>query len=98
MYNILHKKNSNYPQGGRGGGGGVDTSNIQPVELVYMDFAFYNVTFIHSFTSMITAVCVKTRMLWVFSTAYKRAPVRIIHFILTTLMNEQHPFKRVRVD
>ena len=68
-------------------GGGVDTTNIQPVELVYMDFAFYNVNSILVITSMITVVCAKTRMLWVFSTAYKRSPVRIIHFILTKLMN-----------
>ena len=80
------------------GGGGVDTSNIQPVEHVYIDSAFYNVTSIHGFISMITVVCVKTRMLWVFSTASKRAPVRITQFILTKMMNEQHLFKRVRVD
>ena len=79
-------------------GGGVDTSNIQPVELVYIDFAFYNVTSIHVFTSMFIVVCAKTRMLWVFSNTSKRAPVCIIHFILKTLMNEQHPFKLVRVD
>ena len=47
---------------------------------------------------MITVVCAKTRIIWVFPTASKRTPVRIIRFILTTLVNEQHPCKRVRVD
>ena len=79
-------------------GGGVDTSNIQPVELVYMDFVFYNVTSIHVFISIITVVCEKNRTLWVFSNASKIAHVCIIIFILKKLMNEQHPFKRVRVD
>ena len=63
-----------------------------------MDFLFYNVTSIRGFTSMLTFVCAKTRMLWVFPTAYKRALVSIILLILTTLNNEQRPRKHVRVD
>ena len=47
---------------------------------------------------MITVFCAKTRTLWVFSTSSKRAHVRIIRFILTTLINEQHPCKLVIVD
>ena len=47
---------------------------------------------------MITVVCEKTRMLWVFPTATKISPVCIIQFILTKLMNEQHPCKLIRVD
>ena len=39
----------------------VDTSNLQLGELVHMDFAFYNVTYIHGFTSILTVVCEKTR-------------------------------------
>ena len=66
----------------------VNTSNLQPGELIHMEFAFYNFTSIRSFTSIITVVCAKTRMLWVFPTASKRAPVRIIRFTLTTLINE----------
>ena len=38
----------------------VDTSNLQPGELVHMDFAFYNINSIHGFTSMITVVCEKS--------------------------------------
>ena len=63
-----------------------------------MECDFHNVTSIHGFTSIITVVCSKTRMLWVFQTAPKRAPVRIIRLIMTTLMNEKQPYKRVRVD
>ena len=68
----------------------VDTSNFQPGELIQMDFAFCNVTSIRIFTSMITVVHAKIIILWVFPTAYKLDPVRIIRFILTTLNNEEH--------
>ena len=63
-----------------------------------MEFSFYNVTSIHGFTSMLPVVCTKTIMLWVFTTASKIAYIRIIRFILTTDMNKQYPWKRVRVD
>ena len=76
----------------------VDTSNFHPGELIHMDFAICNVISIRGFTSMLTVVCEMTRMLWVFATAPKRAPVRIIRLILTALMNEQLPWKCVRVD
>ena len=76
----------------------VNTSKLQPGELFHMDFAFYNVNSIRGFTSMLTLVCSKTRMLWVYPTAPKIASVRIIRFILTTIMNKQHPCKRVRFD
>ena len=47
---------------------------------------------------MLTVVYAKTRMIWLFSNASKKSPVRIIRFIITTLKNEQHPRKHVRVD
>ena len=65
----------------------VVTSNLQKGELVHMDFAFYNVNSIRRFTSMLTVVCVKTIMLWVFPTSYKRVPFITISFILITLIN-----------
>ena len=76
----------------------VENSNLQPGDIVHMNSPFYNVTSIRGFTSTPTVVYANTRMLCVFPTAFKIAPVRIIRFILTTLMNEQHPCKRVRVD
>ena len=66
----------------------VDTSNLQPGELVHMVFAFYSLASIRGFASMLIVVCAKTRMIWVFPTVSKRAPVFIIPFILTTFMDE----------
>ena len=76
----------------------VDTSNIQQGKLIHMEFDFYIVTSIRVFTYMLTIVCKKTRILRALPTAPKQAPVCIICFILTTLNNEQHPCKHLRVD
>ena len=76
----------------------VDINNIQPRELIYIELALYNVNSIHVLTSLLTVVCAKTRMIWIFPIASKISPVYITRFILTTLNNEQHPCKRVRVD
>ena len=65
----------------------VDIINLQTGVIIHTEFAFYNITSIHGFTSTIIVVCENTIMLWLFPTASKRAHVRIIHFILTTLMN-----------
>ena len=76
----------------------VDTSNLLPGELIQIEFSFYNVTSIHVFTSMLTVFCENNRALWVFHTASKYALFRIFHFILTTLKNEHHPCKHIRVS
>ena len=75
-----------------------DTNNLQPGELIHMDFALYNVNSIRGFTSVLTVVNAKNIMICVLPTAPKRSPVCIIRFILKTLNNEQHPRKNVRVD
>ena len=69
----------------------VDTTNLQPGEIIYIDFAFYNVTSTCGLTSILTDVCSNTRMLWVFTNATKKSTVCIIHFILTILKTEQYP-------
>ena len=63
-----------------------------------MDFAFYIVTSIRGFTSMITLVCTKTIILKIFSTEYKRSSVIVILFVLTTLKNAKNPCRSVIVD
>ena len=63
-------------------------TQLQPGELLHMDFAFYNVTLVLGFTSMITVVCEKTIIIWFFPTSSKISPVCIIFFILATFNNE----------
>ena len=68
----------------------VDTKNLQPVELIHTQFAYYNVTSIQGFNSILNVVCENTIIIWVFTTASKRVSFIIIHFILTTPNNEKH--------
>ena len=75
----------------------VDKTNLQTGEIIHMDFAFYNVTSTPVFIYILPVVCENTIMLWLFPTAYKRAHVHIIRFILTTLNNEQHTCRHVIV-
>ena len=76
----------------------VDTNSLWPGELIHVEFTFYDVALIQVVTSMLTVVCENTTMIRVFLTASKKAPVRIICFILTTLKNEKHPCWLVGVD
>ena len=69
----------------------VDSINLQPGELIYMDFSFYNLTSILQFNYMITVISAKTIIIWVFPNAYKLSLVLVICFILTTFNNEQRP-------
>ena len=76
-------------------GATVDTNKIIPGDILHMDFALYNVNPIQGFTLMLTLVCEKTIMLWIFHTTYKRYSVRIIQFTQTTLKNENNPCRHV---
>ena len=76
----------------------VDTTNLQPREIIHTDFPLYNVTSVQLFNSILTVVCAKDIILWLFITEYKIYPVQIIQYILIALNNEQHPCKNVRVD
>ena len=65
----------------------VDTTNLQPGELIHMEFAFFNVNFIHGFTSMLTGVFAKIIMIWllpntpIINSLFKKHPMswKIIH-------------------
>ena len=92
MYNVLHRKTTNFHKVTT-----VDTINLQPGELIHIDFSFYNVTSICGFTSRLTVVCENTRMIWVCPTASKYALFSIVQFIMTIPKNEHQPCKRIRV-
>ena len=52
-----------------------------------MDFAFYNVTSVRGFASMLNSIFTKTVIIWLFPTEFKRAHVLIVLFIRSTLNN-----------
>ena len=93
-YTICYTENmTNFPKGTT-----FDTTNIQKGQVIHLDFASYDVTSIRGFTSILTIVCTNTRIIWVFNNVSKISPVFIIRLILTTLLNKQHPCKRVIVE
>ena len=49
----------------------VETTNLQWGECIKMEFSLYNVTYMLVFTSMLTQVYEKKRMLWMFPNASK---------------------------
>ena len=48
MHNMLYIKYKTFPKGRT-----VERTNLQPGELIHMDFPFYNMTYIWGFTSVI---------------------------------------------
>ena len=65
----------------------VEKTKLQPGELIHMQFAFYNVTYIRGSISVITIVYSKNILLWVFPIESKPFPVCIMRFIQTTFNN-----------
>ena len=76
----------------------VDTTNLSSEELLCMYFYLYYVDSIRGFTSIIDVLCEKTRIVCIFPTASKRFPVTNVQFILTSLNNQNHLCRHVRVD
>ena len=76
----------------------IDTTKLQPGELIHIKFALYIVNSVRGFTAMLTALCEITRILLVFTTEYKRSPFRIISFIQTPFSNYQPPYKHLIFD
>ena len=67
----------------------VDTNNLQPGELLHLEFGFYNITSIRGFTKITTVVCANKRMACIFPITSKRASFRIIRFILYGALNNR---------
>ena len=79
-------------------GANVYTDNLQLVEILHPNLAFYNVTSIHGFTLMLNVVCANTIIIWISTTASKKELIRIIIFILKTLNNQQLPYNLTIVN
>ena len=52
-----------------------DTCNLQPIELIHVDFDLYNVTSIQAFISILNVLCAKTIIFLVFPTESQRSPI-----------------------
>jgi hypothetical protein len=67
-------------------------------ELLHIDFSFWNETSIRGFSSLLSIIDGKTRMLWNFPTASKRVPPEILEFFFGALSKENMPVLGIRVD
>jgi hypothetical protein len=66
--------------------------------LLHIDFSFWNVVSIHSFTSLLSIIDGKDRMLWSFPTASKRPPIQILDFFFTMLQHDSIIIQAIWVD
>jgi hypothetical protein len=67
-------------------------------QLLHIDFSFWSIPSIRGFTSLLSIIDGKDRMLWTFPTANKRPPLAILDFFFTVLEKHNIPVCNVRVD
>jgi hypothetical protein len=67
-------------------------------QLLHIDFLFWNLCSIRVFTSLLSVIDGKDRMLWNFPTASKRVPLSILDYLFTMLDREGATIENVCVD
>jgi len=67
-------------------------------QLLHLDFSFWNITSIRGFSSLLSIIDGKDRMLWNFPTASKSAPISILEYFFNMLEKEDVVIKCVHVD
>jgi len=67
-------------------------------QLLHVDFSFWNVVSLRGFTSLLSVIDGKERMLWNFPTASKRCPLQILDFLFAMLQHEGITVQCIRVD
>jgi hypothetical protein len=65
---------------------------------LHVDFSFWNVVPLRGFTSLLSVIDGKERMLWNFPTASKRCPLQILDFLFAMLQHEGITVQCIRVD
>jgi hypothetical protein len=58
----------------------IDTNHIEPGELLHIDFSFWDTQSHRGFTTMLLIIDAKTRMLWLFCSSSKRAPIQTLEY------------------
>jgi hypothetical protein len=74
------------------------TKLLRRGQLLHIDFSFWNLCSIRGFTSLLSAIAGKDRMLWNFPTVSKRIPLSILDYLFTMLDREGVTIENVRVD
>ncbi len=74
------------------------TNHLTPGQLLHLDFGFWDLTSHRGFSSMLLIIDAKTRMLWLFCTSNKRAPIKILSYFFSIMKRENKIIKTIRVD
>ncbi len=72
--------------------------HYQPGEYFCLDYSFWNVTSIRGFTSILSAICAKTRYSFAFPTRNKRPPLATIKWFINTLRRQGYPVLYIQTD
>jgi len=67
-------------------------------QLLHIDFSFWTIPSIRGFTSLLSIIDGKDRMLWTFPTASKRPPLAILEYFFSILAKHDITVCSIRVD
>jgi hypothetical protein len=67
-------------------------------QLLHIDFSFWNIVSIRGFTSLLSVIDGKDRMLWNSPTASKHAPLQVFDFLFAILAHDGIMVQCIRVD
>ncbi len=76
----------------------ISTEHLHPGELIHIHFSFWDTTSIRGFTSMLLIIDAKTRMIWLFCSSTKRAPLITVQYFFNIIQKENKTPKTIRVD
>jgi hypothetical protein len=76
----------------------LNTDHLHQGELLHLDFSFWDIRSHRGFTSTLLIIDAKTRMLRIFCSSNKRAPLKTIEYFFSILHQENRPPKTIRID
>jgi hypothetical protein len=76
----------------------ISTRDLQPGELLPMEFAFWDIISHGHFIAVLTIVDAATRMIWLFCTARKKPLIHILRWFFANLHREKLSLANIRVD
>jgi hypothetical protein len=74
-----------------------DNLNLNPGELLHMDFAFWDIPSRRMFTAVLAIIDAETRMLWIFCTSIKKPPIHILLWLFDNLRREKRMKSNIRL-
>ena len=76
----------------------IDTSDLEPGNMLHIDITFFDITSFRGFNSSLNIIDAKSRKLWGFLSSAKRTPLRIIKYFLHAIQKEGKTVIEIRID